>query len=85
MNQAALKMEPTPDYIDKIREVMSEKKVYPLKDLFMEIRKDYPDVVSMRHLKKDIEKYIKDYQVNNNNLVICKQSLLTDILSIIKD
>lgn len=71
-----------PPYIGEIKDIMSKNKVYPLKDLFMQIRKKYPQVKSMRSLKEDIETYTED-RVNSNNMIVSKQKLLNDILSII--
>lgn len=72
-----------PSYIGEIKSIVSENRVYPLKELFMQLRKNYPEVRSMRSLKKDIETYTEDFWVNNNNMIISKQGLLSDILSII--
>lgn len=72
-----------PVYIEKVKHILSNSNVYPLKDLFMEIRKEYPEVNSMRNLKEDIETYIDDFKVNKDNLIISKKGLLADIISII--
>lgn len=72
-----------PAYIGEVKNIVSDNNVYPLKELFMEIRKEYPEINSMRHLKKDIETYIDDFKVSKNNLIISKKGLLTDILTII--
>lgn len=72
-----------PAYIGEVKSIVSDNNVYPLKELFMEIRKEYPEINSMRHLKKDIETYIDDFKVSKNNLIISKKRLLTDILTII--
>lgn len=72
-----------PAYIGEVKSIVSDNNVYPLKELFMEIRKEYPEINSMRHLKKDIETYIDDFKVSKNNLIISKKGLLTDILTII--
>lgn len=72
-----------PAYIGEVKSIVSDNNVYPLKELFMEIRKEYPEINSMRHLKEDIETYIDDFKVSKNNLIISKKGLLTDILTII--
>jgi hypothetical protein len=72
-----------PSYIGEVKSIVSKNKVYPLKELFMQIRKNHPEVRSMRTLKKDIETYTEDFRVNSNNMIISKQGLLSDILSII--
>lgn len=72
-----------PAYIGEVKSIVSDNNVYPLKELFVEIRKEYPEINSMRHLKKDIETYIDDFKVSKNNLIISKKGLLTDILTII--
>ena len=72
-----------PSYIGEIKSIVSENKVYPLKELFMQLRKNYPEVRSMRSLKKDIETYTEDFWVNSNNMIVSRQGLLNDILSII--
>ena len=83
MKQVTKMNQSMPAYIGEVKSIVSENKVYPLKDLFMQIRKEYPEVESMRNLKKDIETYTEDLKVNSNNLIISKNGLLTDILSII--
>lgn len=83
MKQVTSTNKPIPAYIGKIKCIVSENKVYPLKELFMQIRKDYPEINSMRNLKEEIETYTEDLRVNNNNLIISKKGLMTDILSII--
>lgn len=83
MKQVTATNQNVPAYIGEVKSIVSDNKVYPLKELFMQIRKKYPEVDSMRNLKEDIETYIEDLRVNNNNLIISKQGLLTDILSII--
>ena len=72
-----------PSYIGEIKSIVSENRVYPLKELFMQLRKNYPEVRSMRSLKKDIETYTEDFWVNSNNMIVSRQGLLNDILSII--
>jgi hypothetical protein len=72
-----------PSYIGEIKSIVSENRVYPLKELFMQLRKNYPEVRSMRSLKKDIETYTEDFLVNSNNMIVSRQGLLNDILSII--
>ena len=72
-----------PSYIGEIKSIISENRVYPLKELFMQLRKNYPEVRSMRSLKKDIETYTEDFLVNSNNMIVSRQGLLNDILSII--
>lgn len=72
-----------PSYIREIKSIVSENRVYPLKELFMQLRKNYPEVRSMRSLKKDIETYTEDFWVNSNNMIVSRQGLLNDILSII--
>lgn len=71
-----------PSYIREIKSIVSENRVYPLKELFMQLRKNYPEVRSMRSLKRDIETYTEDF-VNSNNMIVSRQGLLNDILSII--
>jgi len=71
-----------PSYIGEIKNIVSENRVYPLKELFMQLRKNYPEVRSMRSLKRDIETYTEDF-VNSNNMIVSRQGLLNDILSII--
>lgn len=72
-----------PSYIGEIKSIVSENRVYPLKELFIQLRKNYPEVRSMRSLKKDIETYTEDFLVNSNNMIVSRQGLLNDILSII--
>lgn len=72
-----------PSYIGEVKSIVSENRVYPLKELFMQLRKNYPEVRSMRSLKKDIETYTEDFLVNSNNMIVSRQGLLNDILSII--
>ncbi|QUH22091.1 hypothetical protein [Alkaliphilus sp. B6464] len=72
-----------PDYITEIIKVVDSNNVYPLKDLFMKLRKDYPEIDSMRSLKQDIEEHIVDFSVNQNNLIINKGSLANNLLGII--
>ena len=73
-----------PSYIGEIKSIVSENRVYPLKELFMQLRKNYPaEVRSMRSLKRDIETYTEDFLVNSNNMIVSRQGLLNDILSII--
>jgi len=72
-----------PSYIGEVKSIVSENRVYPLKELFMQLRKNYPEIRSMRSLKKDIETYTEDFRVNSKNMIISKQGLLSDILSII--
>jgi len=72
-----------PSYIGEVKSIVSENRVYPLKELFMQLRKNYPEVRSMRSLKKDIETYTEDFWVNSNNMIVSRQGLLNDILSII--
>ncbi len=72
-----------PSYIGEVKSIVSENRVYPLKELFIQLRKNYPEVRSMRSLKRDIETYTEDFLVNSNNMIVFRQGLLNDILSII--
>ena len=72
-----------PLYILEMKEIVAKENIYPLKDLFNQLRKKYPEVISMRMLKSEIEEYSADYRVNKNNQIVSKNSIMSDILSII--
>lgn len=76
-------MNSIPNYIPEIEKVMTSKKVYPLKDLFLKLRKDYPEIGSMRNLKNDIEKYLNNFSINQNNLIINRNCLANDLLKVL--
>lgn len=83
MTKATAQPKQKPAYLDEVKNIVSNNKVYPLKKLFLEIRKDYPEVDSMRNLKEDIETYMDGFKVSKDNLIISKKMLLSEIMSII--
>lgn len=76
--------EKAPAYIAEVKRIVDNKPVTPLKDVFMALRKDFPEVENMRTLKINIEKHLDGMCVNQNNLIISKSNIFDDIMNILK-
>ncbi|MFW6007630.1 MAG: hypothetical protein ACOCP8_00070 [archaeon] len=72
-----------PIYLNTVKEMLKNKD-YSLKDIFIKLRKEYPEQVkSIRKLKADINSHFDDICVDKEGNIVRVDNLLEDITSIL--